>query len=137
MARLRRYLAGFLGGFLVTGALAGCVAPQPSGPEPDRFLVYFDEMSTKITDHAAGVIADATAKALALHPSAIRVEGRASAAVTPQEGHRLAEGRVAAVVATLERDGINPTVIHQVYVGQTGTGDTSVADRRVDIVLEH
>jgi outer membrane protein OmpA-like peptidoglycan-associated protein len=130
MTRLRRYLLGFL----VTGALAGCVAPQP--PEPDR-LVYFDEMSTKITDHAAGVIADATAKAMALHPRAIRLEGRASANVTPQEGHRLAEGRVAAVVATLEKDGIDPTIIHQVYVGQTGTGDTSVADRRVDIVLEH
>jgi outer membrane protein OmpA-like peptidoglycan-associated protein len=133
MTGLRRTLFGFL----VAGALAGCTAPQQAGPEPDRYLVYFDEMSTKITPQADSMVLDATAKASVLHPRAIRIEGRASATGTPEEGHRLAEARVAAVVATLQKDGIDPAIIHQVYVGQTGTGDTSVADRRVDIVLEH
>ena len=36
----------------------------------------------------------------------------------------------------LAADGLSPAMLHQVPIGQTGSGDPSVAERRVDIVLE-
>ena len=35
----------------------------------------------------------------------------------------------------MQKDGIDPTTIEQAPIGQTGSGDTSVMERRVDIVL--
>ena len=35
----------------------------------------------------------------------------------------------------LQKDGIDPAIMIQAPIGQTGSGDTGVMDRRVDIVL--
>ena len=41
-----------------------------------------------------------------------------------------------AVAAELAKDGLDRATFGQVWIGETGSGDTGVADRRVDIVLE-
>ena len=38
--------------------------------------------------------------------------------------------------AELAKDGLDRATFGQVWIGETGSGDTGVADRRVDIVLE-
>ena len=40
------------------------------------------------------------------------------------------------VADELAKDGVNPTIVQQVPIGQTGSDDPSVAERRVDIVVE-
>jgi outer membrane protein OmpA-like peptidoglycan-associated protein len=47
----------------------------------------------------------------------------------------LAETRTQVVYDELQKDGINPATLIQQPIGQTGSGDTTVMDRRVDIVL--
>jgi outer membrane protein OmpA-like peptidoglycan-associated protein len=137
MMRLNRYLFGrHLLGLVVLGAVAGCM-PQAQAPqEGARFLVYFDEFSANITPQAQGVIADAAAKVKATHPRAIRIEAHASATGSPAANQKLTETRSQVVADALQRDGLDPGTFRQVAAGQTPTGDTSVADRRVDIVLE-
>lgn len=124
---------GVLLGFVVAGALAGCM-PKPV--ESDRFLVYFDEFSANITPQAAGVAADAVAKAKAMPAKSIRIEARASATGSPEANQKLAETRAQVVADELQKDGLNPAMFRQQPIGQTGSGDTGVTDRRVDIVLE-
>lgn len=131
MTGLRRYLLGVL----VIGALAGCAAPG-SMQEGERFLVYFDEFSANITPQAQSVIDEAAAKAKATSAKAIRIEAHASATGSPAANQKLSETRAQVVADALQKDGINPAMIRQVAAGQTPTGDTSVADRRVDVVLE-
>ncbi len=130
MTRLRRHLVGFL----VIGALAGCAAPGSAPQEGERFLVYFDEFSANITPQAQSVIDEASAKAT--HAKAIRIEAHASATGSPAANQKLTETRAQVVADALQKDGIDPGMVRQVAAGQTPTGDTSVADRRVDVVLE-
>jgi outer membrane protein OmpA-like peptidoglycan-associated protein len=132
MTRLRRHLIGIL----VIGALAGCAAPGPTPQEGERFLVYFDEFSANITPQAQSVIDEASAKAKATHAKAIRIEAHASATGSPAANQKLTETRAQVVADALQKDGIDPGMVRQVAAGQTPTGDTSVADRRVDVVLE-
>jgi hypothetical protein len=40
------------------------------------------------------------------------------------------------VADQLAQDGVNPALVQQVPIGQTGSEDPSIAERRVDIVLE-
>ena len=121
-------------GIVVAGVLAGCMpAPQPDG---DRYLVFFDEFSANLTPDAKKVVAEAAKRARETRSPWIRIEGRASATGSPQANDRLAETRVQVVADELQKDGLDPATFRQVYVGQTGSGDPSVAERRVDIVLE-
>jgi len=117
--------------------LAGC-APQP-GPAPlaeaGRYLVYFNEFSAFTSDDAHKAIASAAAKAREIGAKAIRIEGRASATGSPVANQHLAETRTQVVYDELQKDGVDPTIIQQQPIGQTGSGDTGVTDRRVDIVL--
>ncbi|HEY1794773.1 MAG TPA: OmpA family protein [Stellaceae bacterium] len=132
MTGLRRYILGLL----VMGALAGC-AVQPSAPqEGERFLVYFDEFSANITAQAQSVIDEAAAKAKATQAKGIRIVAHASATGSPTANEYLTQTRAQVVADALQKDGINPAMLRQVATGQTPTGDTSVADRRVDLVLE-
>jgi len=124
---------GLFIGILVAGTLAACM---PQAGEGERFLVYFDELSANVTPQAAGVVADAVAKAKASQARSIRIEGRASATGSAAANQKLSESRAQAVANELQKDGLDPKTFRQVSVGQTGSGDTSVADRRVDIVLE-
>ena len=129
-----RLLPGMAVVFLL---LSGCVQ-QPAAPtmtEAGRYLVYFDEFSARITDDAKGIIANAAAQARQVGARAIRIEGRASATGSAAANQALTETRTQVVYDQLQQDGVDPTIIQQQPLGQATTTDTSVSDRRVDIVL--
>jgi outer membrane protein OmpA-like peptidoglycan-associated protein len=113
--------------------LAGCVAPSTDN---GRFLVFFDEFSANLTPEARKVVADAVSRVRETGTRSIRIEARASATGSPAANQRLAETRSQVVADELRADGLSPAMLRQVPIGQTGSGDPSVAERRVDIVLE-
>ena len=119
---------------LLVAAVA--LAPRGFAQEGTRFLVYFDEFSANLTTQARGVIADAAKHARDGNARAIRVEARASATGSPTANKYLAMTRSQVVADELAKDGVNPAMVQQVPIGQTGSEDPSVAERRVDIVLE-
>lgn len=129
---MRPWLCTLLFGFLVA-----CVPANPQPTDSDRQLVYFDEFSAHLTPEAAQTVADAAARAKATNARSIRIEARASATGSPTANKYLALTRSQVVADALAQDGIEPGRLRQVPIGQTGSGDTSVAERRVDIVLEH
>ena len=118
---------------LVFVLLAACA---PMGADNGRFLVYFDEFSANLTPEARTVLADAARKARETNSRSVRIEARASATGSPVANQRLAETRSQVVADELKADGISPAMLRQVPIGQTGSGDPTVAERRVDIVLE-
>lgn len=122
-----------LPGALLLALIAACV---PTGPDNGRFLVYFDEFSANLTPDAHAVLADVAKRARETNSRAVRIEARASATGSPTANQRLAETRSQVVADELRADGLSPAMLRQVPIGQTGTGDPSVAERRVDIVLE-
>jgi outer membrane protein OmpA-like peptidoglycan-associated protein len=103
--------------------------------EAGRYLVYFNEFSANLSDDAHRVVAEAASKAKELGARTVRIEGRASATGSPAANQHLTETRTQVVYDELQKDGVNPTMIQQQPLGQTTTTDTSVMDRRVDIVL--
>ena len=123
-------------GVLLFLTLAACAPMQPQGmTEAGRYLVYFNEFSANLTPDAKNVIAEAAAKAKEYGAKTIRIEGRASATGSQPANQRLTETRTQVVYDALEKDGVNPTIIQQQPLGQTTSTDTSVMDRRVDVVL--
>jgi outer membrane protein OmpA-like peptidoglycan-associated protein len=114
--------------------LAGCVPPQAT-PEAGRYLVYFDEFSANLQPDALNVIATAAQKARETGAQAVRIEARASATGSFEANKKLAETRAQVVADTLQKDGVPPPMILQLPIGQTGSDDTGVYNRRVDIVL--
>lgn len=117
--------------------LAGCtpMTPAPSGVEDGRYLVYFNEFSADLTPDALNVVATAAQRAKEFAAKSILVQGRASATGSEAANQKLTETRTQVVYDALQRDGVNPTIIRQQPLGQTTSTDTSVMDRRVDIVL--
>ena len=105
-------------------------------PEIPRFLVYFDEFSANLSDEAKATIADAAKRARDTGAKAIVVQARASATGRPETNKYLAQTRSSIVTDQLEEDGIARTMIQQEPIGQTGSSDPSVYNRRVDIILE-
>ena len=122
-----------LSGALLLSLLAGCV---PVSADNGRFLVYFNEFSANLTPAARTVLADAARQARETGTRMLRIEARASATGSPEANRRLAEMRSQVVADELRADGISPAMLRQVPIGQTGSGDPSVAERRVDVVLE-
>ena len=117
-------------------AVAAC-APQSGSPVEDaRFLVFFDEFSANLTPDAIRVVADAVKRAHEISARAIRIEARASATGSPTANQYLAQTRAQVVADELAKDGIARAMLHQVPIGQTGSGDPTVAERRVDLILE-
>jgi peptidoglycan-associated lipoprotein len=120
--------------------LAACMptasAPPSGMADIDRVLVYFDEFSANLSPEAQRTIADAAGRARASQARGIRIEGRASATGSVEANKRLAETRTQVVSDELQKDGVPQPIIRQAPIGQTGSGDPSVAERRVDIVLE-
>ena len=82
------------------------------------------------------MIADAAKQARESNAKAIRIEARASATGSATANKYLAMTRSQVVADELAKDGVNPAMVQQVPIGQTGSEDPSVAERRVDIVLE-
>ena len=110
--------------------------PNTSTAELPRFLVYFDEFSANLSDEAKSVIADAAKSARATGAKAIVVQARASATGTAETNKYLAQTRSSIVTDQLDADGIARTMIRQEPIGQTGSGDPTVYNRRVDIILQ-
>jgi len=102
-----------------------------------RFLVYFDEFSANLSDEAKGVIADAAKRARETAAKAIVVQARASATGTAETNKYLAQTRCSIVTDQLVEDGIPRTMIKQEPIGQTGSSDPGIYNRRVDVILEH
>ena len=123
-------------------AVTACVpmtpmtAPAPGMADIDRVLVYFDEFSANLSPEVQRTIADAAARARAAQARGIRIEGRASATGSVEANKLLAATRTQVVSDELQKDGVTLAMIRQAPLGQTGTGDPSIAERRVDIVLE-
>jgi OmpA-OmpF porin, OOP family len=115
---------------------SAALAPPGFAQEGNRFLIYFDEFSANLTAQARGVIADAAKQAREGNARAIRIEARASATGSQKANQYLAQTRSQVVADELEHDGVNPAIVTQVPIGQTGSADPSVAERRVDIVVE-
>jgi outer membrane protein OmpA-like peptidoglycan-associated protein len=124
-------------GAVVLLLLAGC-APQPgpiAAPEMGRYLVYFNEFSANLSPDARNVVAEAARYAKEHGARTVHIEGRASATGSPAANQKLTETRTQVVYDELQRDGVDPTTISQTPMGQVTSTDTSVMDRRVDIVL--
>jgi outer membrane protein OmpA-like peptidoglycan-associated protein len=122
---------------VVVTAAEAQTTPNAEKSEIPRFLVYFDEFSAFLSDEAKGTIADAAKRARESGAKAIVVQARASATGKPETNKYLAQTRASIVTDQLEEDGITRTMIRQEPIGQTGSSDPTVYNRRVDIVLEH
>jgi peptidoglycan-associated lipoprotein len=123
-------------------AAAPVAAPAPPAPvkptaELPRYLIYFDEFSAYLSPRAKTIIAHAAKKAKAIGAKSITVQARASATGTVQTNKYLAMTRASIVADELEADGIPVAMVQQEPIGQTGSGDPSVFNRRVDIIIHH
>ncbi|HEU0216883.1 MAG TPA: OmpA family protein [Stellaceae bacterium] len=119
---------------LILGAAAPLQAQAPT-TEAGRYLVYFDEFSANLTPDAQNVIAEAAAKAKEYGARTVRIEGRASATGSPEANRLLTQTRTQVVYDALQKDGVDPKIIQQQPLGQTTATDTSVMERRVEVVL--
>jgi outer membrane protein OmpA-like peptidoglycan-associated protein len=118
-----------------TAAIAQ-MAPSAATQSSPRFLVYFDEFSAFLSDESKTIIADAAKRARETGAKKIVVQARASATGTAETNKYLAQTRSSIVTDQLEADGIARTMIRQEPIGQTGSSDPSVYNRRVDIIIE-
>jgi len=134
ISRLWRHVF-LLSMFAAVGA-ANAQTPTTSNSELPRFLVYFDEFSANLSAEAKSVIADAAKRAKETGAKGIVVQARASATGTAETNKYLAQTRSSIVTDQLEEDGIARTLIRQEPIGQTGSSDPTVYNRRVDIILQ-
>ena len=121
---------------VIPTAASAQMAPSAANQSGPRFLVYFDEFSAFLSDEAKTIIADAAKRARETGAHKVVVQARASATGTAETNRYLAQTRSSIVTDQLEADGIERTMIRQEPIGQTGSSDPSVYNRRVDILLE-
>jgi outer membrane protein OmpA-like peptidoglycan-associated protein len=117
-------------------APAGAQTTSTTGQGGGRFLVYFDEFSAFLSDHAKTIIADAAKRARETGARRIIVQARASATGKAETNKFLAQTRSSIVTDQLEADGIARANIQQEPIGQTGSNDPTITERRVDIIIE-
>jgi OmpA-OmpF porin, OOP family len=110
-------------------------APAAKAQQLPRFLVYFNEFSAYLPPRSKEIIAKAAKEAKTTGATSITVQARASATGTVQTNKYLAMTRSSIVADELEADGIDAAMIQQEPIGQTGSKDPSVFNRRVDIIL--
>ena len=122
----------FLSAALLLGATTGFAQQSDTG----RFLIYFDEFSANLTEQTRATIADVARRAREGKAVAVRIEARASATGSPLANRYLALTRSQVVADELVKDGLDAGMLQQVAIGQSGSEDPSVAERRVDIVIE-
>ena len=134
ISRLWRHIF-LLSMFAAVGA-ANAQTANTSNSELPRFLVYFDEFSANLSTEAKSVIADAAKRAKETGAKGIVVQARASATGKAETNRYLAQTRSSIVTDQLEEDGIARTLIKQEPIGQTGSSDPTVYNRRVDIILQ-
>ncbi|HEY1261053.1 MAG TPA: OmpA family protein [Stellaceae bacterium] len=121
----------------VSGVAQAQTAPAPAAVKAARFLVYFNEFSAYLSPRAKTTIARAAKEARAVGAKTITVQARASATGTPVTNKYLAQTRSSIVADELEADGITRSIIQEQPIGQTGSSDPSVFNRRVDIIIGH
>jgi OmpA-OmpF porin, OOP family len=109
--------------------------PAAAKTSVPRYLVYFDEFSAYLSPQSKTIIARAAKQAKAVGAKTITVQARASATGTVQTNKYLAMTRASIVADELEANGIAPAMVQQEPIGQTGSSDPSVFNRRVDIIL--
>jgi OmpA-OmpF porin, OOP family len=126
----------FLAALAVSTAASAQTAPSAANQNGARFLVYFDEFSAFLSNEAKTIIADAAKRARETGAHRIVVQARASATGTAETNKYLAQTRSSIVTDQLEADGITRAIIQQQPIGQTGSNDPTVTERRVDIILE-
>jgi OmpA-OmpF porin, OOP family len=129
-------LAIMLAAFVASTAASAQTAPGTANQGGSRFLVYFDEFSAFLSNEAKTIIADAAKRAREMGAHGIVVQARASATGKAETNKYLAQTRSSIVTDQLEADGIARAMIRQEPIGQTGSNDPTVNERRVDIVLE-
>ncbi|MGH7046162.1 MAG: OmpA family protein [Stellaceae bacterium] len=109
-------------------------APAAHASTP-RYLIYFDEFSAYLSPRAKTIIASVAKRAKATDARSITVQARASATGTVETNKYLAMTRASIVADELKADGIAPSMIEQQPIGQTGSNDPTVYNRRVDIII--
>jgi len=117
---------------LLLGAATGFAQQSDTG----RFLIYFDEFSANLTEQTRATLADVARRAREGKAVAVRIEARASATGSQLANRYLAMTRSQVVADELVKDGLDAGMLRQVAIGQSGSEDPSVAERRVDIVIE-
>jgi outer membrane protein OmpA-like peptidoglycan-associated protein len=116
---------------------APAAAPASSPANEPRYLVYFDEFSAYLSPQSKAIIARAAKRAKEVGAKSITVQARASATGTVETNKYLAETRSSIVTDQLAEDGIPRSLVEQQPIGQTGSHDPSVYNRRVDIIIKH
>jgi OOP family OmpA-OmpF porin len=129
-------LVMILTALVASTAASAQTPPNAASQGGARFLVYFDEFSAFLSDEAKTIIADAAKRARETGAKAIVVQARASATGTTETNKYLAQTRSSIVADQLVEDGIARAMIKQEPIGQTGSNDPTVYNRRVDIILE-
>jgi OmpA-OmpF porin, OOP family len=134
----RRYtgLAVIAMSIVLSSTASSQTPPGPTNQSTPRYLVYFDEFSAFLTDEAKTIIAEAAKRAHETGAHRIVVQARASATGTSETNKYLAQTRSSIVADQLEADGVSRAMIQQEPIGQTGSSDPTVTNRRVDIILE-
>jgi outer membrane protein OmpA-like peptidoglycan-associated protein len=125
-----------LAALVASTAASAQTAPNAANQGGARFLVYFDEFSAFLSNEAKTIIADAAKRARETGAHRIVVQARASATGTAETNKYLAQTRSSIVTDQLEADGIARAMVRQEPIGQTGSNDPNVTERRVDIILE-
>jgi outer membrane protein OmpA-like peptidoglycan-associated protein len=125
--------------FLVVGsilALGGCAQMNPfAGPPvpmtPDT-PVFFQPHSTALDQPALDTIGQAAKAASELPNDNVTLIGAADSVGNTQDNEALSKARAQAVAAQLEADGVSPSRVRALGVGETGApGNTTQAARRV------
>jgi OOP family OmpA-OmpF porin len=125
-----------LAALVASAAASAQTAPSAANQGGARFLVYFEEFSAFLSNEAKTIIADAAKRARETGAHRIVVQARASATGTAETNKYLAQTRSSIVTDQLEADGIARAMVRQEPIGQTGSNDPTVTERRVDIILE-
>ena len=126
----------FLAALVASTAASAQTVPSAANQSGARFLVYFDEFSAFLSNEAKTIIADAAKRARETGAHRIVVQARASATGTAETNKYLAQTRSSIVTDELEADGIARAIVRQEPIGQTGSNDPTVTERRVDIIIE-
>jgi len=117
-------------------ALGGCAQLNPfAGPPvpmtPDT-PVFFQPLSATLDQPAQDTIAQAAKAANELPNDTVTVIGAADSIGTTQANETLSKARAQAVAAQLEADGVAPSRVRALGVGETGAlGGSMQAARRV------
>src|SRR5215467_9402137 len=125
-----------LAALVASTAASAQTVPSAANQDGARFLVYFDEFSAFLSNEAKTIIADAAKRARETGAHRVVVQARASATGTAETNKYLAQTRSSIVTDQLEADGIGRSMIRQEPIGQTGSSDPTVYNRRVDIILQ-